>query len=53
MVEPVEILSKVTVTNGRFALVTVTGVGGTTTSAQFTYNGDGQKVKSVINGCFA
>jgi RHS repeat-associated protein len=31
-------------------LVSVTGVNGTTTSAVFTYNGDGQKVKSVING---
>ena len=31
-------------------LVTVTGVGGTTTSAHFDYNGDGQKVKSEING---
>jgi YD repeat-containing protein len=31
-------------------LVSVTGIGGTTTSAHFTYNGDGQKVKSVING---
>jgi YD repeat-containing protein len=31
-------------------LVSVTGVNGTTTSALFTYNGDGQKVKSVING---
>ena len=31
-------------------LVSVTGVSGTTMSAHFTYNGDGQKVKSVING---
>jgi hypothetical protein len=31
-------------------LHSVTGVSGTTMSAIFTYNGDGQKVKSVING---
>ena len=31
-------------------LVSVTGVNGTTMSTLFTYNGDGQKVKSVVNG---
>ena len=31
-------------------LVSVSGVNGTTLSALFTYNGDGQKVKSVVNG---
>jgi YD repeat-containing protein len=31
-------------------LVSVTGVNGTTLSTTFTYNGDGQKVISVING---
>lgn len=31
-------------------LISVTGVDGTTFSAQFTYNADGQRVKSTING---
>jgi RHS repeat-associated protein len=31
-------------------LISVTGVDGTNFSAQFTYNADGQRVKSVVNG---